>query len=258
MKKKKYTMSPEALKARQENAKKSTGPKTEDGKAASSMNGLTTGQYTRKFWKIPESKAGKLKMCDVCGDEQQEACKNSGTCLLHDELSLAYLKTHDTGDVKYIENVNILQMATMDLLFSHQLRKAQINIGEQETYIDADGNERTKDVIDQQFIYMLMNMMKNLNKSMTDMQLTKQTQDNIDVAWAELAKADIDPVKAAETKNQIIKEMAAWRKNQRQAQNDEKLDEAIAQHRKLENAANDDAGNVDLGDIGPSPFSNGR
>lgn len=251
-------MSPKALKARQNNAQKSTGPKTEDGKAASSMNGLTTGQYTRRFWKIPASKAGELKMCDVCGDEQQDACRKSGTCLLHDELSLAYLKTHETGATKYIENVNILQMATMDLLFSRQLRYAQINIGEQETFIDSEGRERTKEKIDQQFIYMLMNMMKNLNKGMTDMQLTKQTQDNIDVAWAELAKADIDPVKAAETKNEIIKEMAVWRKDHGQARDDEKLDEAILQHRNLDNAANDDAGDIDLGNIGVSPFPDGR
>lgn len=44
--KRKYTMSPAALQARQENAQLSTGPKTEEGKAASSRNNWKHGEYS--------------------------------------------------------------------------------------------------------------------------------------------------------------------------------------------------------------------
>ena len=97
-------------------------------------------------------------------------------------------------------------------------------------------------------------MMKNLNKSMTDMQLTKQTQDNIDVAWAELAKAEIDPEKAAENKNKILEEMKNWWAAHGKADAEAALDEAINQHRMLDDASNTDSDTVDIGDIGSGPF----
>ena len=251
-------MSEEALEARRRNAQLSTGPVTEEGKKNASMNALQHGRYATKFFKIPAKKVGNLETCKVCGDEQISACKEAGKCLLQDELTLAYIRTHTTGNVKYVENFNIVQLSQMDFIFTQKLRYAQIHLDETETFVDADGNERTKEKIDSQYMYMLMNMMKNLNKAMPDMQLTKQTQENIDVAWGELAKAEINPEKALEAKQKIMKEMAEWRKAQGQANQEELLDEAINQHRKLDNAANEEAGNTDLGNIGPSPFSNGR
>jgi len=251
-------MSEDALKARKENAQLSTGPKTPEGKAVSSMNGLKTGQYATKFWKLPPESCGNLVVCKSCGDIQQAACRESGQCLMHNEITLAYVKTHDTGDTKHIENLNVLQLATMDLLFSQKLRYAQIHLGEIEEYVDQDGHKHNKEIIDTQYIYMLMNMLKNLNKSMTDMQLTKQTQDNIDVAWAELAKSEISPEKAATTKQQILNEMKKWRQIQGQADAMEELDEAIKQHRNLDEAANENAENIDFVNIGTGPFRNGK
>lgn len=248
-------MSERAINARRENAKKSTGPKTEEGKAASSMNGLKHGQYVTKFWKIPPTKAGNLKICENCPPEQRTACNSAGTCLLHDELTLAYVKTHDSGNTKYIENLNVLQLATMDLIFSQKLRYAQMHLGETEIFVDENGNEKRKEVIDTQYIYMLMNMMKSLNKSLVDMQLTKQTQENLDLGWAELLKAATDPEEAAKTKQKIINEMSKWREAQGLANKMEEMDEAIKEFRqqngKDEENKNDD---LSLNEIIDNPF----
>ena len=116
----KYTMSPEALEARRSNGAKSNGPVTDEGKAISSMNGLKHGKYATKFFKIPASKVGTLKMCDICGDEQKANCKTAATCLLQDELTLAYVRTHTTGNVKYVENFNIVQLSQMDMIFTQK------------------------------------------------------------------------------------------------------------------------------------------
>jgi len=48
VKRRPYTLSEAALEARRKNAQKSTGPKTEEGKAASSRNGWKHGQYARR------------------------------------------------------------------------------------------------------------------------------------------------------------------------------------------------------------------
>ena len=253
-KKRKFELTERRLKANRENAKKSTGPKTEIGKYNSSMNALKDGKYLTKFHKIPPEYCGRLAKCALCGAEQRAECVELKECVQQEALTKAYIETHKTGNVKHIENYNILQLSMLDNIFTTRLRYAQIHVNETEMVKDKNGRLIEKQVIDSEYIYNLMNMLNTLSKRMTDMQLTKQTQENIDVAWAELAKADIDPAKAAETKQKIMYEMAKWREAQSSANEMEELDEAIRQHRKLEDAANDDSGNINLGNIGGNPF----
>lgn len=51
VKRRKYTLSEEALSARRENAKKSTGPKTPEGKDAASKNSWKHGTYAKSFFR---------------------------------------------------------------------------------------------------------------------------------------------------------------------------------------------------------------
>lgn len=254
----KKTMTEAAIEANRQNAQLSTGPKTEEGLAISSMNALKTGEYSKHFWKIPGSVVGDLKICETCGDEQIAICKSfpkeERTCLLHESLMLKYIKTHQTKDVKYIEEVNIMQLSIMDFLFTQNLRYAQLNIGEVEEAFDSLGKKYYRPKIGNDYIYMLINFMKVLSKSMPDMQLTRQTQENIDVEWAKLLEAEIDPEKAMETKNKIIASMAEFRKASSKAKYMENQDEAIQQFKKGEDLANEDSDSSNLSDIGDNPF----
>jgi len=258
----KKTMTDAAIEANRKNAQLSTGPQTEEGKQISSMNALKTGYNAKHFWKIRGKSVGELKICPNCGDEQIELCKSfpleDRTCLLYDNLLLKYTKTHQTGETKYIEEINMAQLASMDLLFSQNLRYAQINMGEFNEYTDDDGNKIKKPKIGNDYIYMLITFMKALSKTLPDMQLTKQTQENIDAAWAELARAEIYPQKAAEHRNKIMNEMAAFRKAQATANAMEKKDEAITHFRKNEDLANEDIDNVNIGDAGDNPFEQNK
>lgn len=111
-----------------------------------------------------------------------------------------------------------------------------MHLGEVEIIVDENGNEKQKEVIDTQYIYMLMNMMKSLNKSLVDMQLTKQTQENLDLGWADLLKAATNPEEAAKTKQKIINEMSKWREVQGLANKMEEMDEAIKEFRQQNDA----------------------
>lgn len=257
--KNKKTMTEAALRANKENAQKSTGAVTEEGKIISSMNALKHGSYAKRFWKIKGKAVGNLKICNDCGEDQKQICtsvpEEERSCLLHNELILRYVHTHQSGETKHIEEINMMQLATMDLLFTQKLRFAQMHMGEVEEYTNEEtGETHKKPVIGNDYIYMLMNMMKTLSKSLPDMQLTKQTQENLDVEWAKLMEADIDPEKAAEYRNNIMTGMADFRKAHAKASEMEEGDEAIRQFEKNEEMANEDSDDIDIGDIGDSPF----
>ncbi len=68
-----YTMSKAALKARRENAQKSTGPTSDDGKAASSRNAWKHGLYAQTFFgtlgKPCQSSCHKYAECELVRDE---------------------------------------------------------------------------------------------------------------------------------------------------------------------------------------------
>lgn len=233
------------------NAQKSTGPKSDEGKNRSAMNGLKTGEYMTRFDLISGDNAGKLRICEPCGSEQKGQCQEAKTCLLQDEITLRYIKAHRTKKPMFHEQISIPQIATMDMIFTQKLRYAQQNLFEKT--IDESGNE--KDLIDEKYIYMLMNMMNNLSKTLKDMQQTRATQENIDVAWAELAKADIDPEKAAENRHKIVESMEKFRESFDKAKQKRELDDAIKQFRTGEDQTKS---NISLdADIDLNPFGDG-
>ncbi len=243
--------------ANRKNAQKSTGPKSVEGKAIASMNGVKHGKYITKFNRIHGEQAGNLATCEPCGEDQQNACRVAKTCMLWDELAVAYIKTHETKDPRHIENINIVQLTTMDFIFNQRLRYAQQHLGDTEPSYDKDGKVvGEKMVIDTQYLYTLMNMAKSLSKSLPDMQLTRQTQENIDVEWAQLIKAEISPERAAEAKEKIINQMTEWRKSAKAGDHAAELDEAINEFRQKEDKGEDE--DFTIGDIGDGPFSNGK
>lgn len=234
-----------------ENAQKSTGPKTEEGKAISSMNALKTGEYMTRFDLISGESAGNLKICEPCGDEQKAQCRIVKTCILNDEITLRYIRAHRSKKPEFHEQISIPQIATMDMIFTQKLRYAQQHLFEK----TIDENNIERDLIDEKYIYMLMNMMNNLSKTLKDMQQTRATQENIDVAWAELAKADVDPEKAAENRQKIVESMDKFRESFSKAKEKRELDEAIKQFRNGE-AQIKDENRLDS-DIDFNPFGDG-
>ena len=216
------------------------------------MNALKDGEYMTRFDLINGNNAGRLVICEPCGDDQKKECQGAKRCILHNEITLRYIYAHRTKKPMFHEHISIPQIATMDMIFTQKLRYAQQHLFEK-TVDPETGYER--DLVDEKYLYMLMNMMNNLNKTLKDMQQTRATQENIDVAWAELAKADLDAEKAAENRQKIMEQMEEFRRTYSTAVEKRNLDDAITQFRKgedkqLETEAADT-------DIGKSPF-NGR
>jgi len=203
------------------------GPKTEEGKAISSMNALKTGRYMRNFQRLKGNLAGNLPICRSCGEEQQAECRVLQVCQLQEELVYAYHLAQAERDLQGIEHLNVLQLASMDLLFSQRLRWAVENLGATEKAVDKSGRRITQPVVKNEDIYTLINMMNALNKSPQDMQLTRQTQENINVEWAKLLEAQISQEEALKSRERILEMMQGWGEAKQQASKMAQEDEAI-------------------------------
>jgi len=96
--KRRYTMSEQALAARQANAQKSTGPVTDEGKAASSRNAWKTGEYAAKSRSMEWQALGALyKPCKStcakfasCGLVEDGKTQPGGDCLDKEVFVEAY------------------------------------------------------------------------------------------------------------------------------------------------------------------------
>jgi hypothetical protein len=191
------------------------------------MNALKHGKYMRQFQRIKEQ-AGKLAICKQCGEQQQEECALAKKCHLQEELIYAYHLARTERDLSGIEIINTMQLASMDLIFSQKLRWAIENAGETEKYFDKSiGRNVERPVVKNEDLYQLMNMMQSLSKSLPDMQLTRQTQETIDVEWAKLLEAKISEEQAAANRERILDVMKNWNQAKEAAEKMQKTDSAI-------------------------------
>ena len=149
---------------------KQTGPITEEGKEICSMNAVQTGEYLKNFHRISRH-AGRMAICDNCGDEQKALCMNEKKCLLQDYFIVEYHKAFADRDVKRIEDINSLLIPNMVFIFNAKLKYALDNV--EEVYLDKFGNEHHK--VDYNYILMLLNMFTTLNMKLEDMQMTRKT-----------------------------------------------------------------------------------
>jgi hypothetical protein len=114
-----YTLSPEALKARQLNAQNSTGPRTKKGKQKSAANGsnwkhgLYSKSIIRKTLGLCTEKCGKYP----CPAVERKETKKGELCLDHEGLPLkikTMVEAAKSGDIKEVKEISaaLLAMAT--------------------------------------------------------------------------------------------------------------------------------------------------
>ena len=246
------------IEANRKNALKSTGPKTEEGKRRASMNAIKNGRYVTRFWKIEGEYAGNLAICNTCGQSQAEICQEEKTCLLQDKLTLAHLKTLRSKNLKHREQIDIAQIAQMDFIYSVKLKEVINNLGAIETYIDDKGNERQRTAVSNEDMIVLMNFANHLQKNLKAMQLTRESQDISDVAWAELATAQINKEEAEKARQAILDGIAAYKESQGKAKDMEELDEAIREFRLGEGKSKHSDDSPKLINPPANPFGHGR
>ncbi len=229
---------------------KQTGPKTPEGKAIVSMNALKTGERLRMFHRITHQ-AGRLAICRGCGEDVRQYCQEVQQCQLQDQMISAYFKAKADKNPDHIEEINLVQIASMDMLFSIKLKYALDHI--EDKYFD-EKTGREKHVIDTDYIYMLMNLFKSLNKSLEDMQLTRKSIDGSDAAWAALVDEKVDREEARKYLEQLrdqaeqIRHLAAESRKKREADPD------IQEYQKQVGDGDNDMGDFDVNSVGENPF----
>lgn len=203
------------------------GPKTEEGKARSSMNGLKHGKFMKRFERIGEL-AGTLQICTQCGYEQQQQCQVNKQCAIWEEKVVAYHLSHEKRDPNFIEQHTLPQLAMMDMILDWKLNWVAQNLGEVEDILDQKGNIVGKrQIVGPGELYELINSLKALNKTPADLHMTRATLEQMDVEYAKLLEAQIDPEKAEAHKEAIIKQMQDFRDAKKEADKMRSQDQAI-------------------------------
>jgi len=228
------------------------GPKTPEGKAISSMNALKHGRYMRNYQRIGQL-AGKLAICDPCGKSQQRACAAASSCALQNELILNYHYAQAEKDLQRLEQNNAIQLASMDLIFSQKLRWAMQHLGEIEI-VRIKGAKMKQPVVREEHIRTLLDMMTALSKTLPDMQLTRRTQENIDVEWAKLLEAEITQEKADEYKQRALQSLNEWKLKALEEADEMKEKDAAIQEFVNKGKNEKDEKPLQIGKIGRSPF----
>jgi hypothetical protein len=121
---------------------------------------------------------------------------------------------------------------------------------------DKNNNMVEVPVVTQEHIYELMNMMRTMGKTPMDMQITKSTQEAIDLEWAKLLEAQISADKAEENKAKILALMQEYRENLDQSRNMEALDSDIQAFIAQENKEAETPKQLQAGNVKRNPFAN--
>jgi hypothetical protein len=216
---------------------------------------LSIKKVTPKHFFLINKYAGKMSICKNCEEDLQKKCKNIQCCELLVTTSHAYFQTHQKKNPEYVEKLTIPQLATLDLIFTQKLNYALKHLHDTKEVTGSDGKVYLKELVGIDYLYALINMAKSLNKSMADMQLTSQTKETMDVAWAHLSKAKVDPKKADELKAKILKGVENWEKKKAAAKKREKEDPAIIRYEKeMKDMDKDRDIDIDDMDLPPNPF----
>lgn len=197
--------------------------------------------------------AGTLAICKPCGEAQQAACREAKECAIMKSKIYAYHMATAEKDLSHLESHNIVQLSAMELIFDYRLRTAIEELGEYETVIE-DGKKVKRPKVTTQRIYELMNFMNNLNKSPIEMQITRRTQENIDLEYAKLLEAQISDEKSNEFKAKILEMMADWQGNKAEAEKMRQQDEAISDWVNRDQKEGDQSGDLKISKIGGNPF----
>ncbi len=174
--KRKYNLTPAAIKARQENAQHSTGPTTEAGKRRSKRNAFKHGSYAATrilgFGKPCKSSCPQFP-CDLVEDGR---CAPGGDCLDKDHLvdaCLAIERALVDQDQAGLNELVVFELAeTLQII--RELRRAILEDGAvvKSERFDGDGKVLGYELKPHPALLALPKLMKDFGLSLTDFMVT--------------------------------------------------------------------------------------
>ena len=200
VKTRKYTLSPAALEARRQNAKKSTGPKTEEGKASSSRNAWKHGLHSRNrvlgFGKPCRTSCPHYP-CKLVDDGDTAPGKD---CLDKEYLAAtmnALSAAFETGDLAQLKDVVTLQLGqSLQVIDELQASILQYGVYMKNEKIDKEGNVIGYEIKPNPSLLPLSNLLKAAGVTLGDFMVTPK-EVNRDKSDREAAETIADIFRSA-------------------------------------------------------------
>ncbi len=163
------------------------GPKTQEGKKRSSMNGFKHGLYTKQHFLLAPALTGKYPECEECS--YKEECKEKFKyCPINLSLMLKYLQAFEEGKIQDIKSFAGLTQGwafnTLRMMFQHVFSKGVVLPKTIKTVMDDETGE-SEIVLEEQVNPLLKRIPDFMNALgfLADQQMMtpakKQDQDNI-------------------------------------------------------------------------------
>lgn len=205
--KRKYNMTDEAMAARKENAKKSTGPKTAAGKRISAKNAWKHGLNAQRFIFGEVGKRCNKAKCTIyeeCEYVKNGICEDGGDCFPHKLLTAEVFDRAMTaiadGDHQGFTEVAVLNMARLIDVYrqcAETIEREGVVL--EQTITDKDGNAAGKVWIEHPALSMMFKLADKLNFTPDDYNMTpkaiakveggKKTSDAFQSLADEMSKA---------------------------------------------------------------------